>query len=69
MDIATGLLYMGNGQYYDPATGRFLSPVQRGQPNPYLPNRADPLGAMLGPVLQAELFQGVREQVVGFVCQ
>ena len=25
MDSATGLLYVGNGQYYDPATGRFLN--------------------------------------------
>ena len=25
MDAATGLLYIGNGQYYDPATGRFLT--------------------------------------------
>ena len=25
MDAATGLLYVGNGQYYDPATGRFLT--------------------------------------------
>ncbi len=23
MDTSTGLLYMGNGQYYDPSTGRF----------------------------------------------
>jgi RHS repeat-associated protein len=25
MDAATGLLYAGNGQYYDPSTGRFLN--------------------------------------------
>ena len=25
MDVATGLLYVGNGQYYDPATGRLLT--------------------------------------------
>lgn len=25
MDEVTGLLYVGNGQYYDPSTGRFLT--------------------------------------------
>ena len=25
LDVTTGLLYVGNGQYYDPNTGRFLS--------------------------------------------
>ena len=25
MDAATGLIYVGNGQYYDPETGRFLT--------------------------------------------
>ena len=25
MDTATGLIYVGNGQYYDPSTGRFLN--------------------------------------------
>lgn len=25
MDNATGLLYLGNRQYYDPQTGRFLN--------------------------------------------
>ena len=49
MDAATGLLYMGNGQYYDPATGRFLT-RQPGLTNPYVPWRGDPLGAVLGPL-------------------
>jgi RHS repeat-associated protein len=50
LDAATGLVYVGNGQYYDPVTGRFLSPSGRGR-NPYLPtSRSDPLGAALGPV-------------------
>ena len=27
LDATTGLIYVGNGQYYDPATGRFLTEV------------------------------------------
>jgi len=46
MDAATGLLYVGNGQYYDPATGRFLT-RQPEQINPYVPG-GDPLGASVG---------------------
>jgi len=50
LDGATGLVYIGNGQYYDPVTGRLLSPSGRGR-NPYLPaSRGDPLGAAIGPV-------------------
>jgi RHS repeat-associated protein len=38
LDAATGLVYVGNGQYYDPATGRFLSRgVNPAAPNPYVP--------------------------------
>ncbi len=38
MDSATGLLYVGNGQYYDPATGRFLNRNARpNQAHPYVP--------------------------------
>jgi len=38
MDTATGLLYVGNGQYYDPSTGRFLSRnVNPNSTNPYAP--------------------------------
>ena len=37
MDAATGLLYVGNGQYYDPRTGRFLTREARpGNANPYV---------------------------------
>ena len=25
LDAATGLIYLGNGQYWDPETGRFLT--------------------------------------------
>ncbi len=49
MDAATGLMYVGGGQYYDPATGRFLTPINRNGPNPYVPGRGDPLGAMMAP--------------------
>jgi RHS repeat-associated protein len=50
VDAATGLMYVGNGQYYDPATGRFLTRVNTSGPNPYVPGRGDPLGAMLAPI-------------------
>jgi RHS repeat-associated protein len=48
-DAASGLIYMGNGQYYDPATGRFLT-RQPGRLNPYVPWGGDPAGALLGPL-------------------
>ncbi|MDH5508466.1 MAG: hypothetical protein OEZ02_14685, partial [Anaerolineae bacterium] len=66
MDAATGLIYMGAGQYYDPSTGRFLSPVNNFDPenpgNPYLPSSGDPLGAMLGPVALLLLLSGRRKK-------
>jgi RHS repeat-associated protein len=49
MDEATGLLYVGNGQYYDPATGRFLTrDANSTSPNPYVP--FDPTGFLLAPL-------------------
>lgn len=49
MDSATGLLYVGNGQYYDPVTGRFLTrDAKPNNSNPYVP--WDPTGALLGPL-------------------
>ena len=55
MDAATGLMYVGNGQYYDPATGRFLTrDAKPNQPNPYVP--WDPTGAIIGPLGVAALF-------------
>jgi RHS repeat-associated protein len=45
VDRITGLLYI-NGAYYDPITGRFLSPNGNGQ-NPYVPLG----GAALAPIL------------------
>jgi RHS repeat-associated protein len=48
-DPTTGLIYAGSGQYYDPATGRFLT-RQNQSGNPYLPAGVDPIGAMVGPL-------------------
>lgn len=49
LDSATGLMYVGDGQYYDPATGRFLTRgVNPNSPNPYVP--LNPMGAVLGPL-------------------
>jgi hypothetical protein len=49
MDASTGLLYVGNGQYYDPETGRFLTrDAKPDQSNPYVP--WDPTGALLLPL-------------------
>jgi YD repeat-containing protein len=70
LDTTTGLLYIGNGQYYDPATGRFLT---RGfdpeSPNPYIP--WNPLGAIIGPMgLLALVFQhkrGKRSKITPFL--
>ncbi len=50
MDAATGLMYVGNGQYYDPATGRFLAPVNQRGANPYVPWQSNPLGVIVGPL-------------------
>ena len=55
MDAATGLLYVGNGQYYDPATGRFLTrDAKPNNTNPYVP--WDPTGAIIGPLGVMALF-------------
>jgi RHS repeat-associated protein len=49
LDATTGLLYVGNGQYYDPTTGRFLTRnVNPDSTNPYVP--WNPIGAILGPL-------------------
>ncbi len=62
LDAATGLIYVGNGQYYDPKTGRFLSPAGKGQ-NPYLPtSRPDPLSAALGSVALVAVLAGRRRK-------
>ncbi len=55
LDAATGLLYVGNGQYYDPSTGRFLTrDVYPNSPNPYVP--WNPIGAILAPLALISLF-------------
>jgi RHS repeat-associated protein len=58
MDTTTGLLYVGNGQYYDPATGRFINRnVNPDSANPYVPWGGEPTGALIGPlVLLAMLY-------------
>ena len=49
MDAATGLIYVGNGQYYDPQTGRFLTrDAKPNQNNPYTP--IDPTSALFAPL-------------------
>ena len=61
LDATTGLLYVGNGQYYDPATGRFLTrDVYPNSPNPYVP--WNPLGAILGPLALVSLFYTRRKK-------
>lgn len=49
MDAATGLIYVGNGQYYDPETGRFLTrDAKPNNSNPYVP--WNPIGAIFAPL-------------------
>jgi YD repeat-containing protein len=49
IDATTGLIYIGNGQYYDPETGRFLTRrVNPNSTNPYVP--WNPIGILLGPL-------------------
>ena len=60
LDATTGLLYVGNGQYYDPATGRFLTrDVYPNSPNPYVP--WNPIGAILGPLAVLSMFYGRKK--------
>jgi len=73
MDAATGLLYIGNGQYYtctalclvqcrcDPVTGRFLTrDVNPDSPNPYVP--WNPIGAVIGPLGLIALVYGRKKK-------
>jgi RHS repeat-associated protein len=62
MDTATGLLYVGNGQYYDPQTGRFLNrDAKTDQTNPYVPWKSDPAGAMLAPLAFLAMVYGKKK--------
>jgi hypothetical protein len=55
------LIYVGSGQYYDPATGRFLTRFANpGAINPYVP--MNPLGALLGPAALLILLQRRRKK-------
>jgi len=61
MDEASGLLYVGNGQYYDPATGRFLTrSAKPNQDNPYTP--FDPMGALFAPLGLMALVYGRKKK-------
>jgi RHS repeat-associated protein len=60
-DAGTGLLYMGNGRYYDPATGRFLT-RGAGQGNPYKPGAFDPAGLMVAPLAVLGLVLGRKKK-------
>ncbi len=60
MDAATGLLYIGNGQYYDPATGRFIN---GGNQMNNLPVMVDPAGMFLAPLsLLPLMFSGKKKK-------
>ena len=55
MDAATGLLYVGGGQYYDPETGRFLTrDAKPNNSNPYVP--WNPIGAIFAPLAMLSMF-------------
>ena len=63
MDSAIGLLYMGNGNYYDPATGRFLN--RNANPNgtnPYMPWGGEPSAAFMAPLALLSLFYSRRKK-------
>ncbi|MDR3574417.1 MAG: hypothetical protein P4L50_11170 [Anaerolineaceae bacterium] len=49
---------IGNGQYYDPSSGRFLSRQSGQGGNPYLPKGLDPIGAMVGPLALVGMLAG-----------
>jgi len=63
MDTATGLLYVGNGQYYDPQTGRFLNRnAKPDQTNPYVPWGGNPSSALIGPLALLALIFGRKKK-------
>ena len=60
-DDTTGLIYLGSGQYYDPATGRMLT-RGAGQSNPYKPGAFDPAGMMVAPLGLLGLVLGKKKK-------
>ncbi len=63
MDTSTGLIYVGNGQYYDPTTGRFLSRgVNSNSTNPYVPWGGNPTGALFTPLALLSLIYSRRRK-------
>ena len=61
-DAGTGLIYMGNGQYYDPSTGRFLTRgANADQSDPYVPWGSDPSGMLITPLLILGLVFGRKK--------
>jgi RHS repeat-associated protein len=61
MEAATCLLYVGNGQYYDPSTGRFLThDAKPNNTNPYVP--WNPIGSIVGPLGLIALVFGRRKK-------
>ena len=61
-DAGTGLIYMGNGQYYDPSTGRFLTRgANADQSNPYTPWNNDPSGMLIAPLALLALVFGRKK--------
>ena len=60
-DENTGLIYMGNGRYYDPVTGRMLT-RGAGQSNPYKPGAFDPAGVMVAPLAMLGLVLGKKKK-------
>ena len=63
MDTITGLIYLGNGQYYDPQTGRLLNSNTQTteQTTSNLPWR-DPAGAMVAPLAIVSMLYGKKKK-------
>ncbi|MBI9052079.1 MAG: hypothetical protein JEZ00_21875 [Anaerolineaceae bacterium] len=58
-DAGTGLIYMGNGQYYDPSTGRFLT---RGMADGTRPFGSDPVSMLITPLVVLGLIFGRKKK-------
>ena len=66
-DAGTGLIYMGNGQYYDPSTGRFLTRgAKPEQSNPYTPWNSDPAGMLVAPLALLVMIFGYKKNKTKF---